>query len=113
MLPSFTCPRRSDGIGVYSDLTDSDRWTNEHCSWCGSMQPEAFLDQASHSVKLGPTDKDYKVYVGDDKFYFQHLNSDQKDAFIVLLNTSKLNLGYPGEFYVLPFFIETTQEQTQ
>lgn len=39
-----------------------------------------------------------------DKFYFQHLDGDQQQRFIDLLNAGKLNLAYPGHFYVLPFF---------
>lgn len=38
------------------------------------------------------------------KFYFQHLSDDEKKRFIELLNAQKINIGYPGHFYVLPFF---------
>jgi hypothetical protein len=39
------------------------------------------------------------------KFYFQHFSEEQKMRFIELLNERKLTLGYPGRFYVLPFFV--------
>lgn len=39
------------------------------------------------------------------KFYFQHLSSDQCRRFVELLNVLKLKFGYPGHFYVTPFFI--------
>ncbi len=38
------------------------------------------------------------------KFYFQHLSEAEQDRFIELHNTRKLNLGFPGHFYVPPFF---------
>jgi hypothetical protein len=39
-----------------------------------------------------------------DKFYFQHLSGAEQDKFIDLLNGKKINLAYPGHFYVLPYF---------
>jgi len=38
------------------------------------------------------------------KFYFQHFGMHQMERFIELNNAGKLNIGYPGHFYVLPFF---------
>lgn len=40
----------------------------------------------------------------ETKFYFQHLNEDQKKRFIELLNEKKIKLNEPGYFYRLPFF---------
>lgn len=40
------------------------------------------------------------------KFYFQHLSRDEQLKFIDLLNQRKVNLGYPGHFYRLPFFCQ-------
>lgn len=42
--------------------------------------------------------------VSETKFYFQHLSADQQRRFIELLNARKVKFGYPGHFYVLPFF---------
>lgn len=39
------------------------------------------------------------------KFYFQHLSEEQRDEFIGMLNAKSVTIGYPGHFYVLPFFI--------
>lgn len=39
------------------------------------------------------------------KFYFQHFDKDQQGRFINLLNAGAVNVGYPGHFYRLPFFI--------
>lgn len=41
----------------------------------------------------------------ETKFYFQHLSVDQKKRFVELLNEKKIQIGYPGHFYVRPFFI--------
>lgn len=40
-----------------------------------------------------------------DKFYFEHLSQTQRKHFVELLNENKMAIGYPGRFYVLPFFI--------
>lgn len=51
-------------------------------------------------VKLSP-----HAQVSHKKFYFQHLNVEQQQRFIDLLNEKKINIGYPGRFYAKPFFI--------
>lgn len=38
------------------------------------------------------------------KFYYQHLADGQRHAFIELYNTRAMQIGYPGHFYVAPFF---------
>lgn len=42
--------------------------------------------------------------VKQTKFYFQHLSEAQRTRFIELVNAKKVSIGYPGYFYVLPFF---------
>ncbi|WP_298798802.1 hypothetical protein [Pseudonocardia sp. 73-21] len=73
------------------------------------MPPDDFMAAISDGAQVGPTDKNYKAYVvlatGEAKFYFQHLNEAQRHEFIRLLNAKTLNIGYPGRFYRLPFFI--------
>lgn len=39
-----------------------------------------------------------------DKFYFQHFTEEECQKFIELYNSRKMKLGYPGRFYVSPFF---------
>ena len=72
------------------------------------------MDYVRAGVELGPTDKNYKVYVHPDskhpvpgagKFYWYHLSETQMREFISLLNEAKVNLGYPGYFYTKPYFI--------
>lgn len=43
------------------------------------------------------------------KFYFMHLSDAQMVRFVELLNAKKVQFGYPGYFYRLPYFI--TREQ--
>ena len=43
--------------------------------------------------------------VQEVKFYFEHLNEEQKKRFVELLNAKKITLNYPGYFYRTPFFI--------
>lgn len=38
------------------------------------------------------------------KFYFQHLSEGQRSHFIHLHNTRKMQIGFPGRFYVTPYF---------
>lgn len=105
MMP---CPRRLETPHQYTPPS-TDHWRPEDntCSYCGSMSPEEFMTKAAEGAQLGPTDKNYKVYIGDGhgKFYFQHLSVDQRYAFLALLKNKALKIGYPGHFYVLPFFI--------
>ena len=107
------CPRRSEiggGAEVFKLMEGDDTWRGDEgsrtCSWCGSLHPDDFMAKSAAGIELGPTDKAYKVYVGDGgKFYFQHLSSEQRSAFVDLLNGKRLKLGYPGYFYRLPFFV--------
>lgn len=39
------------------------------------------------------------------KFYFQHLSEAEMQRFVDLFNARKLNIGFPGHFYVEPFFM--------
>lgn len=107
------CPRRDElgGASVFK-LPDEDTYGEKGvCSYCGSMNPDEFMARVeAGTLTLGPTDKDYKVYVkGDDlraiKFYFQHLSEEQGRRFVDLHNERRLNFGVPGHFYVLPFFM--------
>lgn len=39
------------------------------------------------------------------KFYFQHLNEPEQREFVALHNSKKIRVGFPGYFYVMPFFM--------
>ncbi|MEU1552094.1 hypothetical protein ABZ517_05155 [Streptomyces scabiei] len=39
------------------------------------------------------------------KFYFQHLSEEQQHTFIDLHNSRQMQVGYPGHFYQLPYFM--------
>ena len=61
-------------------------------------------------LPAGWREASYKAYVhtleGEHagKFYFQHLSAEQRREFVALLNAKAFPVGYPGHFYVLPFF---------
>ena len=103
------CPRR-----LY-ETQAQDTWrTNNTCSYCGSLNADEFMERVeAGTIKVGPTDKNYKVYVenlgGEPlsaiKFYFQHLSVEQKKRFVDLYNEQRVILGDPGVFYVNPFFM--------
>lgn len=117
-MEKFTCPRRIEDGAVEGPYTfagkDIDTFRDDDtCSYCGSLNPDTFMRVVkAEEVVLGPTDKNYKVYVMNEKvdshrkFYFQHLSTEQKHRFIELLNEKKIKLGYPGHFYKKPFFIK-------
>lgn len=44
------------------------------------------------------------------KFYFQHLDENQRMTFVELMNMGVVNLGAPGAFYVLPFFMRRYED---
>ncbi len=105
---TLPCPRRAE---THLEITppDSDKWDEARntCTYCGSMNPDEFMSSVESGSLLIPTDKDYKVYVGESrqKFYFQHLSTDQKKRFVEMINKKELHFGVPGYFYVLPFFV--------
>jgi hypothetical protein len=114
---AFTCPRRAEaGIRALAGDDLPDRYTSgrgmvsqvSSCTYCGSMDPAAFMASARDGVKIGPTDKPYKAYVGEPmsgKFYYQHLDEPQRREFVDLHNDGRINWGPPGHPYVLPFFM--------
>ncbi len=101
--------------------TDLDFWRGSggivgqgrSCCYCGSMNPDDFMEAVRTGCLIGPTDKNYKAYVqgwpgngpNGGKFYFQHLSDDQKGEFVRLLNAKGINIDYPGRFYAAPFFV--------
>ena len=111
----FMCGRRMDGYPYAKALAGPDYWRFDGtCNYCGSLSPEQLFQAIEDECEIGPTDKDYKVYVegekapkvrGAGKFYFQHLSETEQRKFIALLNLKKINFGHPGHFYVKPFFI--------
>lgn len=60
------CPRQGEAT-MSSQLSHQSKWEERTeglaCSYCGSMHPDAFFKAISDKCELGPTDKDYKVYV--------------------------------------------------
>jgi hypothetical protein len=104
------CPRRDENPGVQFGSAATDGWRSDKtCSYCGGMEPAEFFRLVEAGSTVEPTDKNYKAYVvgapGAGKVYFQHFSDADKDRFVALLNAKKIALGYPGRFYVLPFFI--------
>lgn len=43
--------------------------------------------------------------IGTTKFYYPHLSEDQMKEFVELYNSGRMKIGYPGYFYVLPYFM--------
>lgn len=82
---------------------------------------KAYITCPYPDPRAGET-KTYVAYTKDDgtevtgtstygttaKFYFQHLSVEQRHEFIQLYNDKRMNVGYPGHFYVLPYFCKAT-----
>ena len=110
-MDEFDCPRVPLGPFNYGRAHWRD---NKTCSGCGSLSELEFFAAIERGEKIGPTDKNYKVYVGDrSKFYFQHLSEDGKHRFIPLLNAGSIAIGIPGHFYALPFFIRRKRDSEE
>lgn len=63
------CPRRAEAP---LQLPGPDRWDNRPslaqgigpcCSYCGSLNPEVFMEKIREGWIVGPTDKSYKAYL--------------------------------------------------
>jgi hypothetical protein len=106
------CPRRSEIGGSVFKLPDEDTWGDDDtCSYCGSTNPDLFMSMCEAGVKLGATDKSYKVYIEGAKFrkfYFMHLSEEQMRRFVDLYNEkpSKIDVDDGRGFYVMPFFMQ-------
>ena len=133
-----TCPRRMTEFGGWERQEGIDEWMESprregelipFCSFCGSLNPERFLELVADGWSVGPTDKNYKAYLRQaftipsdraiasgaplpepvrhiqSKFYYQHFSSEQQRRFIDLYNGGSMRIGEPGYFYVLPFFM--------
>jgi hypothetical protein len=66
------CPRFQPGPWKFTGECNWDRHPDGTCQYCGSMNPDTFMARVeAGTVLLGPTDKNYKVYVrnnGGDGF---------------------------------------------
>lgn len=123
----FTCPRRAEngmdqpGSPLRGAGRLKDRYRPGHgligqkegCTYCGSLAPDAFLDALKAGAELGTTGKDYKAYLAPHdlagpngaKFYFQHMDADQRTEFISMLNAGEVRFEERFGFTVLPYFI--------
>ncbi|CAG2144476.1 hypothetical protein LMG31506_03014 [Cupriavidus yeoncheonensis] len=117
MSEAFRCGRRGPWAAnspfKYDQVEKGDHYRDGGtCSYCGSVSQEAFLAFIEAGGEVGPTDKSYKAYLhGTDtaqapgiKFYFQHLDEAGMRKFIELVNAKRMRIGYPGHFYVRPYF---------
>lgn len=127
-----TCPRRFSDLGPWEREEGLDTWDireqmhhglrARHCSFCGSLHPDDFMERVEQGWLVGPTDKNYKAYLGpnegssqETKFYYQHFSEAQQDRFIELYNNKvrgqepAMAIGYPGNFYRFPFFMRRAE----
>lgn len=69
-----TCPRRMAEYGPWDHAEGLDSWTTGHgvvgqdtvglsCSFCGSLNPDRFMDLVREGWIVGPTGKNYKAYL--------------------------------------------------
>lgn len=86
-------------------VTDEER-EQRRAQWVDQMSPLGTEDRAALG---GMWDREHAQppCSQDAKFYFQHLSPDQCGEFIDLHNSKRMAVGYPGHFYVRPFFCNT------
>jgi hypothetical protein len=59
------CPRRHEGPFNLSKEDSYD--VDDTCSYCGSLNPDVLMSRIeAGDVEVGPTDKDYKIYLKND-----------------------------------------------
>lgn len=69
-----TCPRRMTEFGSWRRDEGIDTWTTgpglvgqgaigPSCSFCGSLNPDRFMELVREGWIVGPTDKNYKAYL--------------------------------------------------
>ena len=105
------CPRRDENPMVDESFPAPDEWRSDgRCSYCGSMSPEEFLRRVELGEPVTPTDKNYKAYLGNGKFYFQHFSEEQCKRLIALVNAKQVKFECPGYFYRLPFFMTSVSK---
>lgn len=99
---AFCCPSRGDG-------KFKDRWLPSsrvegvyHCSYCGSIRGADFITMLEDGREVTATDKDYKIYVGDIKFYFFHFSTKQAIVFQEMIVKKNINFKDNIKFYVSP-----------
>lgn len=125
-LPQLPCPRSHEGLpyhlmsDAFKKEVDATHWRDDGtCSYCGSINPEQLFKAIDDGVEIGPTDKEYKIYLhgqlapqvrGACKFYFQHLIGSDMERFVELYNNKTMKIGYPGRFYVIPFFMKRIEK---
>jgi len=106
------CPRRQE-TGMPPPDRVEDHWREDGtCSYCGSLHPDLVLEKMANREEVTPTDKSYKMYLSNQKVYFQHFRPNHVKEFIELVNGGFANIAFPGHFYVLPFFVRRTGEGT-
>ena len=63
-VPLSTCPRQRDEAVLPTQREHRTHVTHKGtCSYCGSLTEDLFLASVRAGHELGPTDKNYKVYV--------------------------------------------------
>lgn len=110
------CPIQLASAKTEEERNHVTHWTDkETCSYCGSISPHFFFACIAKGIELTPTAYDDTVEIkwDDDstsKFFFQHLTPKEQWKFIDLLNKKEINIGGPGHFPVLPFFIRNKKK---
>ncbi len=68
------CPRRNEHPLISQNFYSENDMVGESCTFCGSLDGDVFMARLEDgSIKLSPTDKNYKVYAFtlDDKRLFK------------------------------------------
>lgn len=83
-------------------LTGEER-EQQKAAWVDRMSPLGTEDRGA-LADMWEREHAFPPCGQEAKFYFQHLSPDQCDEFIELHNSKRMAIGYPGHFYVRPYF---------
>jgi hypothetical protein len=92
---------------VYDHELPQPQWQDDGtCSHCGGVRPSLALKAIREGAEVEPTDKNYKIYVKGGhlpspggKCYLNHFSEAQAVEFMLLKESGKMKLAYPGRFY--------------
>ena len=92
-------------MGPWEHTPKIDTWVEgKTCSFCRSLHPDLAIQEIMGGAAVGTTDKNYKIYLGNGKVYFQHFEARHRGTFIDMMNLGKIKFEGDLGFYVMPFF---------
>lgn len=95
-----------DWVRQGGQISPTDKNYKAYIKYPGKDPREGETSEYELNMPSGRTVQGTSVYGIEAKFYYQHLSPEQRQEFVELYNNHTMQIGYPGNFYVLPFFMK-------